>query len=92
MDLEAQACGTFVVTFDSGGTCETLIYEETGICLRNGSVKSIIEVMRSRKISQGDSSMKEVNAWEYNGKIMSKESFDLKYINLYEDIQSVFLE
>lgn len=92
VNLEAQACGTFTITFDSGGACETLISEKTGICLRSRSVMSILEIIRSRKIFQGNFSMKEVNIRECNGKIMSKESLTLNYINLYEDIQSIFLE
>ena len=43
VNLEAQACGTCVVTYDTGGSKETL--NEDGIVVQKGDLSSVIRVL-----------------------------------------------
>jgi len=86
VNLEAQACGTFVVTFDSGGAAETILCEETGMILKEKTVGSILRAIGEIK---GDSRRVEV-AGVSVGKMndYSKEIFTEKYLHMYESIVS----
>lgn len=84
VNLEAQACGTFTITFDSGGACETIVNEQTGICLRNESHKSILETIKFIRSSDALCNKKFLTENEL-GK-MSKEIAVGGYMLLYSNL------
>jgi len=47
VNLEAQACGTFVATFDSGGAAEMVICEESGGVPREKNTREILKLLRN---------------------------------------------
>ncbi|MGB9796072.1 glycosyltransferase [Fervidobacterium gondwanense] len=84
VNLEAQACGTFVVAFDSGGTRETIINPETGMCLR---VKNIESLMKAIRLVRGTMTLyKTTGLSDEEIKKISKESAIAKYMSLYHVI------
>jgi len=82
VNLEAQACGTYVVTFDSGGAGETIVSQESGMAIKPCSVKYVLDLIRTLK-STGtkgviiDSSMRTV---------ISHQFMVNSYIGLYEEL------
>ena len=85
VNLEAQACGTYVITFDSGGAKETIISKESGIAIKPCNAEDImnlIRVLRSkgRKPANVDSSAKLV---------ISHRFMVGSYISLYEKLRYV---
>jgi putative colanic acid biosynthesis glycosyltransferase len=85
VNLEAQACGTYVITFDSGGTKETIISKESGIAIKPCNAEDImnlIRVLRSkgRKAANVDSSARSV---------ISHRFMVGSYISLYEKLRYV---
>ena len=43
VNLEAQACGTNVITYDTGGAKETL--NDTGVLVAKGDLKAVYEIL-----------------------------------------------
>jgi putative colanic acid biosynthesis glycosyltransferase len=85
VNLEAQACGTYVITFDSGGTKETIVSKESGIAIKPCNAEDImnlIRVLRSkgRKAANVDSSARSV---------ISHRFMVSSYISLYEKLRYV---
>jgi glycosyltransferase involved in cell wall biosynthesis len=85
VNLEAQACGTYVITFDSGGAKETIISKESGVAIKPCNAEDImnlIRVLRSkgRKPANVDSSAKLV---------ISHRFMVGSYISLYEKLRYV---
>lgn len=85
VNLEAQACGTYVITFDSGGARETIISKESGIAIKPCNAEDImnlIRVLRSkgRKAANVDSSARSV---------ISHRFMVGSYISLYEKLRYV---
>jgi putative colanic acid biosynthesis glycosyltransferase len=85
VNLEAQACGTYVITFDSGGAKETIISKESGIAIKPCNAEDImnlIRVLRSkgRKAANVDSSARSV---------ISHRFMVGSYISLYEKLRYV---
>ena len=82
VNLEAQACGTYVITFDSGGARETIVSQESGMTIKPCSVQYILDLIRTLK-STGtkgviiDSSMRTV---------ISHQFMVNSYIGLYEEL------
>ena len=83
VNLEAQACGTFVVTFDSGGSAETVISEESGIVLRKKSVEEIHGVLRrfGKKEDVFEKVSERLNE-------ISTEAFTQRYLALYQSLKN----
>jgi len=86
VNLEAQACGTFVVTFDSGGSAETILREETGMILKEKTVEGILRAIGeiksdSRRVEVAGVSVGKMNDY-------SKEIFTERYLHLYESVIS----
>ena len=75
-NYEAQACGTPVLTFDSGGTSETLINDNTYLIEKN--INSIIDFIRRFDFSKKKERI-DLNKFD------KKQAFN-EYINLYERI------
>jgi glycosyltransferase involved in cell wall biosynthesis len=85
VNLEAQACGTYVITFDSGGAKETIISKESGVAIKPCNAEDImnlIRVLRSkgRKAANVDSSARSV---------ISHRFMVGSYISLYEKLRYV---
>lgn len=85
VNLEAQACGTYVITFDSGGAKETIISKESGIAIKlcnAEDIMNLIRVLRSkgRKPANVDSSARSV---------ISHRFMVSSYISLYEKLRYV---
>lgn len=82
-NLEAQACGTPVITFNSGGSPET-INEETGIVVEKGSLQGLLaaieEIRKNKKQFYTEKCRKRVETL-----FDTKDNFK-KYINLYENV------
>jgi len=51
VNLEAQACGTYTVTFDSGGTRETIIDPSHGIVCGEKTTKALRRVLNDIRIN-----------------------------------------
>ncbi|WP_448524112.1 glycosyltransferase [Pseudothermotoga sp.] len=83
VNLEAQACGTFVVTFDSGGAAETVISEESGIVLRKKSVEEIHTVLR--RFGKKEDVFEKVSEKLYE---ISTEAFTQRYLVLYQSLKN----
>jgi len=82
-NIEAQACGTFVITFRSGGAPETIAYK-TGIVVEKHNMNSLIKEIKQLRIngSKVNARFSRENAEKnYNKIIKFKE-----YIALYEKI------
>lgn len=83
INLEALACGTPIVTFNSGGAGEAVV-DECGFVINKGDVKKMMEAIRHIKDRGKDtyteSCLKRAREY-YSDKIMS-----LKYLKLYEQI------
>lgn len=81
VNLEAIACGTPVITFNSGGSPEC-IDEKTGIVVQVNDVKglvSILEKVRKQNYFSKTDCLKRANCFDKNDKFK-------EYIELYEDI------
>lgn len=86
-NLEALACGTPIITYNSGGSCEAIVNGRGGICLKN---KKPNELLKSVYV------IKE-NVDKFSSKIcvdiarnyFSKEVFVQKYVDFYHDINGV---
>lgn len=83
MNLEAQACGTFVITFDSGGAKETLSSVNNGVVVFEKSVKAIRKAIDNFKKRKTNLELPMVYLSKF-----SKTSFSNKYILLYEKVLS----
>ncbi|AMW31976.1 glycosyltransferase [Fervidobacterium islandicum] len=82
VNLEAQACGTYVITFDSGGSSETIVSEKSGMAIKPCSAKYILDLVKSLKSigTKGviiESSMRSV---------ISHQFMVNSYIGLYEEL------
>ena len=79
INLEAMACGTPVVTYNTGGSPESLT-EKTGIVVKQGDVEGMAEAIKSLRVKPLSSEACRKHA---------EESFDkdrcfMKYVSLYE--------
>lgn len=83
VNLEAQACGTFVITFDSGGAKETLSSVNNGVVVFEKSVKAIRKAIDNFKKRKTNLELPMVYLSKF-----SKTSFSNKYILLYEKVLS----
>ena len=87
VNLEAMACGTPVVTYNTGGSPESLT-EETGIVVPKGDVEGLYSAIKSI-IGKSPAEKEEQRrlcverAKEFDAKVRYEE-----YINLYEKLLS----
>ncbi|MBO3341638.1 glycosyltransferase [Clostridium perfringens] len=82
-NLEAIACGTKVISFDTGGCNETIDYGKLGICIKKGDINEL-----ESKILKVKEFNLELNN-NINKKFMKKigrEFMIIKYKEVYEDI------
>lgn len=79
-NLEAMACGTPVITFDTGGSGES-ITPLTGFVVGYGDIESIISILDSLEFKKIKSKDCEERAKLYSDKLKFKD-----YIKLYDDL------
>lgn len=82
-NLEAIACGTPVITFETGGSVES-IDEKTGVIVRKGELKELAQIINSMK---SKTLVFEVKDLLKNAKVnYDKEKKTHEYLMLYEQI------
>lgn len=82
-NLEAIACGTPVITYDTGGSPES-IDKETGIVVKQGDIEELVKVITDNKFSP--LKIESVNFINKVKKNYSKREKFLEYIKIYEEI------
>lgn len=80
-NVEALACGTPVVTFDSGG-CKECIDESCGIAVKRGDIEALVDAIR--KVLEEHPFSKEA-CRKRSLSFDDKECYK-KYLNLYDDL------
>lgn len=50
-NLEAAACGTEVITYNAGGSAETLMHQN-GIVLKKGEYRKILDIIKEKRIKE----------------------------------------
>lgn len=81
VNLEALACGTPVITYDTGGSPEA-IDEKTGVVVAQGDVDGIINAIRGLEenpLSSEDCRLRAVRCFDQNDRFMD-------YVHLYEEL------
>ena len=81
-NLEALACGTPVVTFDTGGSSESLT-EQTGMVVPKGDFDALLAAVKK----SCEEKPFERSACRERAEHFSKESFSHKYVELYDEIR-----
>ena len=84
VNLEALACGTPVITFETGGSVEC-VDENVGAVVKKGDVEGIINAIR-KIVSIEDCSDKCI---EKAGNCFDKDNCFEKYIELYKNLRDV---
>lgn len=79
INLEAMACGTPVVTYETGGSPESLT-DKTGIVVKQGDVNAMAEAIKSLKVKPLSSEDCRKHAEE----CFDKDRCYMKYVSLYE--------
>jgi len=82
-NLESLACGTPVITFNTGGSIET-IDDTTGFIVKKGDIKNTIRIIRKIK-SEGKEKYSESCIKRAN-KYYNKDDKFQEYIKLYESL------
>ena len=82
-NLEALACGTPAITFESGGSPET-IDEETGLVVEKGNIDELIIAIK--KITSKNKSDYMMNCRKRVEKYFNKDTQFLEYLKLYEQL------
>ena len=86
VNLESIACGTPVITYDSGGAKETIINENVGSVIQQGDMDALLESIE--KFSYADPLLTQKNCREVAEKYFNKENIWEKYTSLYEELLS----
>ena len=84
VNIEAQACGTPVITYESGGSPET-ISERTGIVVPTGDKESLL--MAILKIKDRGKAFYEQNCLDHVEKNFIVEDRYKEYVDLYNEIK-----
>ncbi|WP_372590338.1 glycosyltransferase [Fervidobacterium pennivorans subsp. carthaginiensis] len=85
VNLEAQACGTYVITFDPGGAAETVVPGLTGDVISSPyRLERIIRLIRNIKLDRNRYRSKLL--FSDVGEQLSSTRMTTKYIELYETI------
>lgn len=82
VNLEALACGTPVITYDTGG-CKDTISDNTGILIERGNKEKMLEAILKIKLDSKSS-------YFANCQAKAKESFDKK--KCYQEYLKLYLE
>ncbi|MGU8411885.1 glycosyltransferase [Clostridium perfringens] len=82
-NLEAMACGTPVITFNTGGSIES-IYSNVGIVIQNNDIQAIYHTIKDFKLGNFEETNIINRATQYNKNKKYKE-----YLNFYYKIKDV---
>jgi glycosyltransferase involved in cell wall biosynthesis len=82
VNLEAQACGTYVITFDSGGTSESIASQESGMAIKPCSAKYILDLVKNLK----STGTKRVIIESTTRTVISHQFMVNSYSGLYEEL------
>lgn len=85
VNMEAMACGTPVVTYDTGGSVET-ISADTGVVVPKGDIQAVLNAVR--KIETLGKETLSIPCREYACSHFSKEACYKQYIDLYNQLLS----
>ena len=88
-NLEAMACGTPVITYNTGGSPEA-VTADTGWVVNQGDVKRVADII----MDMGQKNRDEVLAQRQACRIRAEQEFDKnkcfeKYVDLYEELLSL---
>lgn len=82
VNIEAQACGTPVITFDTGGSGESVIEGITGSIIEQGNFKQLLDSIDSWPLKNEKTTIDCVrNAQKYSSEVMVDN-----YMKLYNDL------
>lgn len=81
INLEAMACGTPVVTYNTGGSPESLT-EKTGIVVGQGNVEEMVRAIKSLK----ETPLSAEECRKHAEECFDKNNCYMKYVSLYEDL------
>jgi len=86
VNLEAQACGTYALTFDSGGARETILSESTGKCLTQKKPDEILYSLRTIE-TNGLAKTFKLKAYNENGFMKFDKALMIgSYLSLYDEV------
>ncbi|WP_455543452.1 glycosyltransferase [Intestinibacter sp.] len=80
-NLEAIACGTPVITFDSGGSGESVIPFTTGFVVKSGDLNKVISIIENKEFKNIKAEDCRKRAQLYSDKLKFKE-----YVELYKTL------
>ncbi len=86
VNMESIACGTPVITYDSGGTKETIINENVGSVIQQGDMNALIENIKL--FSHMDPKTIQKNCRDIAEKYFDKKNIWKEYMELYEKLLS----
>lgn len=86
VNMESIACGTPTITYDSGGTKETIINEYVGSVIPQNDMDALLESVE--KFSHVDPKFTQNICREVAKKYFDKENIWEEYISLYEELLS----
>ena len=84
LNLECQACGTPVVTYDATGSKETVDGSSGGICVKTGDYKELFSSTIKMFNSMSEAMSAKCVKWISNK--FEKNSNYSKYVELYKSI------
>lgn len=82
-NLEAQACGTPTITFNTGGSIES-VDKDCGYVVEKGNIHEILDRVNTMKV-RGKASYTE-NCVKHAREFYDKEERFMEYLNLYRSI------
>ena len=85
-NLESMACGTPVITYNTGGSVES-VTPETGLIVEKGEVTSILQAVKTIK-DKGKSTYSNL-CRERAEKYFNKQNIFKEYLDLYKDILKI---
>lgn len=81
VNMEALACGTPVITYNTGGSPET-IDEKTGVVVEQGDIDTLISLIKKMK----DHPLSSRNCRERAVRLYNKDDRFMDYVRLYEQL------
>lgn len=80
--VEAQACGTPIIAYSSGGVLETVIANKTGIFFKSQTAESLKDAIQRAAIVKWDHDLCRVNALKF-----SKANFKRNLLNFVNNVK-----
>ena len=83
VNMEAMACGTPVVTYDTGGSVET-IAADTGFVVPKGNIDAVLNAVR--EVEKADRNLMRTRCREHASSRFSRDACYHQYIDLYNQL------